>query len=209
MTTRSAGSPAPGEVTRLLDALRGGDPGALDRLYPLVYTELRRAAAGLLRRERPGHTLQPTALVHEAYIKLADRAGADVRNRAHFFGVAARAMRQVLVDHARRRNAAKRGGGAVAVEVNSGLTDRALPFDELLALDDALERLGQVSHRLRQVVEYRFFGGLSEEEVAEVLGVTVRTAQRDWAKARAWLYAEVYSAPGRPAQRDEAEGTTG
>lgn len=180
----------PGEVTQLLQRVRGGEPEAFNRLFPMVYGELRQAAARLLRNERPGHTLHPTDLVHEAYLKLAGRVEADWQNRAHFFGIAARAMRQILVDHARRRNAAKRGGGDPQVlDLPTGF---GLPFDELLALDDALDRLDRESSRLRQVVEYRFFGGLTEEEVATLLGVTTRTAQRDWVKARAWLHKELY-----------------
>lgn len=185
-------SPAPGEITRLLERARAGEGEALERLFPLVYDELRRLAARLLRRERPDHTLQPTALVHEVYLKLLGSPPPDLRNRAHFLGVAARAMRQLLVDHARRRSAAKRGGGAAPVRITNEDLGLAVPMDELLALNDALDRLGARSDRLRRVVELRFFAGLTEDEVADVLGVTPRTAQRDWAKARAWLYQELY-----------------
>ncbi len=181
-----------GEVTGWLIALRAGDRAALDRLFPLVYGELRQAAARLLQGERPGHTLQPTALVHEAYLKLCGQTDMDLKNRAHFFGVAARAMRQILVDHARRRNAAKRGGGAEPAVLSDEHIGLDVPFDELLSLNDALDRLDRLSPRLREVVEYRFFGGLTEDEVAEVLRVTPRTARRDWAKARAWLHKELY-----------------
>lgn len=184
----------PGEVTRLLGRLRDGDPEALDRLFPLVYAELRRAADGLLLREGAGHTLQPTALVHEVYLKLAAGAPPDASSRHHFIGLAARAMRQILVDQARRRKAAKRGDGQVPVRITNAQAGIEVQLDEFLALDDALTRLAQVNQRLRQVVELRFFGGLTEDEVAATLGVTTRTAQRDWAKARAWLYKELYPA---------------
>jgi len=184
-----------GAVTALLAALRGGDPSAADRLLPLIYGDLRLAAARLLARERPGHTLPPTALVHEAWLKLAASPVVSVHDRAHFLSVAARAMRQVLVEHARRRLASKRGSGVVAVTLEDAQVATVTSPEELLALDDALERLGEVDERLRQVVELRFFGGLTEDEIAEVLGMTTRTVQRDWAKARAWLYRAVYEAP--------------
>jgi RNA polymerase sigma factor (TIGR02999 family) len=183
-------SSIPGEVTRLLDQLRGGDRTALDRLFPLVYQELRLAADRVLRREAPGHTLQPTALVHETFLKLAG-GPVSSENRAHFLGIAARAMRQVLVDHARRRRAAKRGGGDVAVSLSEADGAWNVQSDELVALDEALDRLGEHSERLRRVVELRFFGGLTEEETAQTLGVTTRTIQRDWSKARAWLHKEL------------------
>ena len=186
--------PADDEVTRLLAELRQGDGEALDRLVPIVHDELRVIAARLLRRESPGHTLQPTDLVHEAYLRLAGGPSADPESRAHFLAIAARAMRQLLVDHARRRNAAKRGGGVVPVRITSEQVGVDLSFDELLALDDALEHLAAFDPRLRQVVECRFFGGLTEQETADALGVTTRTIQRDWVKARAWLYKELYPA---------------
>lgn len=187
-----------GEVTRLLPGVRQGDAAALDRVFELVYSELRRIAAARLRAERDGHTLQPTALVNEAYLKLAASPGADLQDRPHFLAVAARAMRQVLVDHARRRDAAKRGAGVSPVTL-TGRGDPAaeapgLDSDELIALDDALDRLDVLDARLRQVVELRFFGGLTDSEIGDVLGVTRRTVQRDWARARAWLYGELYPA---------------
>ena len=184
--------PAPGEVTRLLAAVRAGDDAAVDRLFPLVHGELRAIAARLLRREAPGHTLEPTELVHEAYLRLAAAGPGGAENRAHFLGIAARAMRHLLVDHARRRKSAKRGGGVVPLRVSSAQVGINLDSDELLALDDALDRLSELEPRLRQVVECRFFGGLTEDETAAALGVTSRTVQRDWAKARAWLYKELY-----------------
>ena len=178
--------PDSGEVTRLLGNLRGGDHAAHDELYPLVYGELQRVLSG----ERAGHTLQATALVNEAYLKLAHAGGAE--NRLHFIRIAARAMRQVLVDHARRKLADKRGGDVIHTVVDDkpiGLDARP---EELMALDQALERLEKQDPRLRQIVECRFFGGLTEGEMADLLGVTTRTVQRDWAKARAWLYRELY-----------------
>jgi RNA polymerase sigma factor (TIGR02999 family) len=181
-----------GEVTQLLNRARDGDPGAFDRLLPLIYDELRAIARRQLRREQIGHTLQPTALVHDAYLKLVDQTGVEWRDRAHFFSIAARAMRQVLIDYARRRGAEKRGGGVVRTTLSNQELALEVPLEELLALDDALDRLAEVNERLRQVVEFRFFGGMAEEEIAEVLGVSTRTVQRDWLRARAWLYAELY-----------------
>jgi RNA polymerase sigma factor (TIGR02999 family) len=178
-----------GEVTRLLEAAVGGDQDALDRLVPLVYDDLRRLAHRQLGREGRGHTLQTTGLVHEAYLKLAGGAGVGAANRAHFLAIAARAMRQVLVDYARRRKAEKRGGGIVNVTLNDGDHGMDVSSDDLLALDDVL---GQLEPRQRQVVELRFFGGLEEKDIAEALGVSERTIRRDWVKARAWLYRALY-----------------
>ncbi|MEZ4456994.1 MAG: sigma-70 family RNA polymerase sigma factor [Gemmatimonadales bacterium] len=185
-----------GPVTQLLSRVASGEEGALDQLFPLVYAELRRAAEGALRAERPGHTLQPTALVHEAYLKLVG-GSIPSRDRGHFLSIAARAMRQILVDHARRRRAAKRGAGEAPVPLEIEVAGAEMPADELIALDDALERLSAVNPRLRRVVELRYFGGLSEEEIATILEVTTRTVQRDWTKARAWLYREVYGDENR------------
>ena len=192
---RAAGG---GDVTVLLRRLRGGDDAALDRLLPLVYDELRAAARRALAREQVGHTLHATELVHEAYFKLAGGAGAAVgwQDRAHFFAVAARAMRQVLVEHARRRLADKRGGGAAHVTLGRADAAATTGDEALLALDEALERLGAAQPRLRALVEQRFFAGLSERETAAVLGVGERTVQRDWARARAWLYRELYPGDG-------------
>lgn len=187
------------EISRILAALRAGEAQAGDRLFALVYDELRRAAARLLASERPGHTYNPTDLVHEAWLRLGLAAGGGARaipavDRSHFLGITVRAMRQVLVDHARRRVAEKRGAGAVRVTLGEADgADRTSP-EELLALFDALETLGTIDARLRQVVEYRFLAGLTEEETAETLGVTTRTVQRDWVKARAWLYRQLYDA---------------
>jgi RNA polymerase sigma factor (TIGR02999 family) len=183
-------------ISALLAQLRNGDAAAFDELFPLVYAELRRAADILLNREGLAHTLQPTALVHEVYLKLARGAAPAATDKAHFVGIAARAMRQILVDHARRRNAAKRGQGEVFVTLGDH-ADAAAPSadaDTMLALDEALAELATLDERLAKVVELRFFGGLTEEETAVTLGVTSRTVQRDWVKARAWLHAKVQSA---------------
>ncbi|MFO7587698.1 MAG: sigma-70 family RNA polymerase sigma factor [Gemmatimonadota bacterium] len=183
-----------GEVTRLLRRAREGEPEALELVFPLVLEELRAVAAGRLRGEAVGHTLQPTALVNEAYLKLVASPEVDWRDRAHFLAVAARAMRQVLVDRARRRNADKRGAGARPTTLSGkGLLEAGggPSPEETLALDAALEKLDRVDSRLREVVELRFFAGLTDTEIAEALGVTRRTIQRDWTKARAWLYAEL------------------
>jgi RNA polymerase sigma factor (TIGR02999 family) len=187
----------PGPVTQLLARVSAGDDEAVERLFPLVYQQLRQAAEAALRSERPGHTLQPTALVHEAYLKLVGSGGIPVRDKAHFLSIAARAMRQILVDHARRRGARKRGRGETPVPLDFPVADAGtMAVDELVALDDALEQLSAKSPRLRSVVELRFFGGLNEEQIAESLGVTTRTVQRDWVRARAWLYREVYGDEG-------------
>ena len=186
-----------GPITHLLARVSDGDEAALEQLFPMVYGQLRRQAEQALRSERPGHTLQPTALVHEAYLKLIGSGRIPSRDRGHFLSIAARAMRQILVDHARRRRANKRGKGEGTVPLDLEVADGGMAADEVLALDDALDRLSEVSPRLRSVVELRFFGGLGENEVAEALGVTARTVQRDWAKARAWLYREVYSDRGQ------------
>lgn len=185
-----------GPVTQLLARLSAGDDDAVDHLFPLVYQQLRQAAEGVLRAERAGHTLQPTALVHEAYLKLVGSGRIPARDRGHFLSIAARAMRQILVDHARRRGARKRGHGETPVPLDFPIADGGLLFDELVALDDALERLSVQSPRMRSVVELRYFAGLNEDEIAETLGVTTRTVQRDWVKARAWLYREVYGEQG-------------
>lgn len=186
------------EVSRLLAAMRAGDAEAGERLFPLVYDELRRAASRLLSAERRDHTFNATDLVHEAWLRLGLSPGSaaaplPAADRSHFLGITVRAMRQVLVDHARRRMANKRGAGALRVTLDErdGVNDTTP--EALLDLLDAVERLGAIEPRLRQVVEYRFLVGLTEEESAEALGVTTRTVQRDWAKARAWLYRQLYA----------------
>ena len=196
MNDEAAPQTGPSDVAELLALAREGDQAALERVFPLVYEELRRVAGYQLRGERAGHTLQPTALVNEAYMKLVRSPGVDWRDRAHFVAIAARAMRQVLVDHARKRDAAKRGGAMQQTTLSGVPLGVNMNTDELLALDEALERLDALEPRLRQVVEYKFFGGLTDKETAELLGVTPRTAQRDWVKARAWLYRELYPDAG-------------
>jgi RNA polymerase sigma factor (TIGR02999 family) len=183
----------PDEVARLLASARAGSPRAMDELFPLVYAELRRAADHLLGREYEAHTLQPTALVHEVYLKLVRGGAPDATSKAHFLGIAARAMRQILVDHARRRKAAKRGKGEAFVTLGDHADEGAAAPDaeELIALDEALADLTKLDERLAKVVELRFFGGFTEEQIAEHLGVTSRTVQRDWAKARAWLHSRI------------------
>lgn len=179
-------------VTALLEDLASGDVGALDRLFPIVYEELRRVAHGQLHRERTGHTLNTTALVHEAYLKLV-RHPPDVqwKRRIHFFAVAARAMRQILVNHAKARSRAKRGGDAPQVSLDEAVIMPETRAEELVALDEALHRLEAMNQRQSRVVECRYFGGLTIEETAQVLGVSVVTVKRDWTTARAWLYREV------------------
>lgn len=187
---------AENEVTDLLTALRQGDPAAASRLVPLVYEELHAMAHRRLRRFRPGQTLNTTALVHEAYLKLVAPARADWQDRVHFLAVAATAMRYIVVDYARRRSAEKRGGGLRHTSLEAaklGVEGRAV---EMLALDQALQRLAAVSERLARVVELLFFGGLTEEEAAAVLGVSERTVRRDWRKARAFLCRVLEERPG-------------
>ena len=178
-------------ITDLLLQLSVGDPSAMDRLFPLVYDELHRMARRALRREHLDHTLGTTGLVHEAYLKLVDQTRVGWRDRAHFFAVAALAMRRILVDYARRHRREKRGGGRRAVSLDESAISLDERAENLMALDEALTRLGALSPRLGRVVECRFFGGLTEEEIAEALGVTTRTVKRDWAKARGWLYQEL------------------
>lgn len=175
------------DITGLLLAWRGGDPTALDRLFALVYDELRRIAHHQLGRERNEHTLGTTALVHEAYLKLVDQTRAKYEDRSHFFAVAARAMRRILVDYARRHRALKRGGAPARVSLSDATLVADERADTLVALDEALTGLAEVDERLCRVVECRFFGGLTEEETAEALAVTARTVRRDWVKAKGWL----------------------
>lgn len=178
----------PGSVTRLLVDWSKGDAEALDELMPIVYRELRRLAGSYLRRERPGHTLQPTALVNEAYLKLIDQKNAKWQNRAQFYGVAAQLMRRILVDHARANQAAKRGGSdkqRLSITSAGQLTEN--PETDLLALHEALEELTGFDAQQGRIVELKFFGGLSIEETAEVMGIGHATVERDWKMARAWL----------------------
>ncbi|MDQ3314028.1 MAG: sigma-70 family RNA polymerase sigma factor [Verrucomicrobiota bacterium] len=184
-------TPAPPQqqVTQLLCDWRGGDPSALEKLIPLVQPELQRLAHHYMSRERPGHTLQTTALIDDAYLQLADNTHPQWQNRAHFFAAAAQLMRRIMVDHARQRQALKRGGGAIRVELNEAAAVTQTRADELLALDEALEKLATFDHRKAQVVEMRYFAGLTMDEIAEVLKVHVNTVTRDWTAARAWLLA--------------------
>jgi RNA polymerase sigma factor (TIGR02999 family) len=180
----------PNEITQLLVASREGDGEALNKLLPLVYDELRRLAGHYLRRERSEHTLQPTALVHEAYLRLIDQ-NVSWQNRAHFFGVAAQMMRRILVDYARGRLAAKRGSGGMKVSLDDALNLSDERAGDFVALDEALERLAEFDPQKSKIVEMRFFGGLSVEEVAEVLGIGTATVTRQWKMAKAWLYQQV------------------
>ena len=175
-------------VTELLLRLRSGDRAALDRLTPIVYDELLRIARHHLRNESDGHTLNTTALAHEAWLKLVDLERIEWQDRAHFLAMAARAMRRILIDHARQRCAERRGGGVIALPLDEAATVAVQSPETLLALNDALEKLGELSPRLVQVIECRYFGGLTEDETAVALGVTTRTVQRDWVKARGWLH---------------------
>jgi len=181
----------PQEVSHLLRAWSDGDQTALDKLLPLVYEELRRMAKRHMGRQSPGHTLQTTALIHEAYLRLVDQKETRWQNRAHFFAVAARAMRSILVDYARARHAAKRGGGVLVVSLDEAAVASDERAAELVALDDALESLSAIDRRKCQVVELRHFGGLSVEETAEVLNVSSETVARDWRLARTWLLREL------------------
>lgn len=175
------------QVTLLLGRVAGGDREAVDHLLPLVYKELRRLAQYQLGRERFGHTLNATALVHEAYLKLIDQRDVAWQNRAHFVAIAAQAMRRILIDYARRRLADKRGGDVAVITYDEALHARAARAEELVDLDQALEQLRQRNERQALIVEYQFFGGLTHDEIAEVLKVSVVTVRRDWRTAKAWL----------------------
>jgi len=181
----------PGEITQLLVKAKNGDRKAESELVPLVYDELRRLARRYMRHERPDHTLQATALVHEAYLKLIDQRE-SWQNRAHFFGVAAQVMRRFLVDHARAKLAQKRGGSREEISLDAALAFSPAQSDQFLALDEALERLSRLDPRQGRIVELKFFGGLTDEEVAEVLAISIRTVKRDWSVARAWLFRELH-----------------
>ena len=178
-------------VTELLVKARSGDASALANVFPLIYEELRRLARQQLRREPDGHTLTPTALVHEAYMRLIDYRRMEWTGRAHFMAVAATAMRRILVDHARGQRSMKRGGGLRHLSVDSLELSTEERSELFIAVDDALERLKALDARQAQVVECRFFGGMTEEETAEALGIGLRTAKRDWAKARSWIHKEI------------------
>jgi len=196
--TRSA--PPPHEVTQLLIDWSNGRQDAVEPLFPLVYEELRRLAHRYMRRERPGHTLQTTAVVHEAYLRLIDQNHVQWQNRAHFFAIAAQMMRRILITHAQSHAYAKRGGGALKVSLDEAAVLSPARAGELIALDEALKSLAVIDVRRSQVVELRFFGGLSNEEIAEVLKISPNTVTRDWNVARAWLYREM----SKKEQEDES-----
>jgi len=179
---------SPQEVTQLLADWGKGDRSALDKLFPLVQSELRRIAQRQMSQERPGHTLQATALVNEAYLKLAGQQGFDWHNRAHFFAVCAQVMRHILIDHARAHARDKRGGGAIQVSLNEALLVAEDQAGHFIALDEALRVLEGLDSQKGKIIELRYFGGLSIEEAAEVLNISPRTVRREWQRAKAWLY---------------------
>lgn len=184
-------SPAPDHVTQLLIACSDGNPDAFNQLFPLVYEELRRLAHHYMTQERPGHTLQTTAVVHEAYLRLIDQKHVQWHNRAHFFAIASQMMRRILITHAQSHAYAKRGGGALKVSLDEAAILSPERATELIALDEALKSLTAIDSRRSQVVELRFFGGLDNEEIAEVLKISPNTVTRDWNVAKAWLYREM------------------
>lgn len=183
--------PSAGEITRLLAAVKRGDPEAESNLIALVYDEFRALARRYMRQERPDHTLQPTALVHEAYVRLVRNQSPDWHDRTHFFAAASLIMRRILVDHARRRAAARRNAGTPLVELDDFMASTSPRIDHLLILDQALTRLAAWDARRARLVELLYFGGLTEDEAGEVLGVSVRTVKRDWSAARAWLQGQL------------------
>lgn len=192
--------PSDADVSALLAELGGGNEAAAEKLVPLVYMELKRLARAYMRRERPDHTLQTTALVHEAYLRLVRQEDVRWQGRSHFFGIAARVMRRILIDHARGHLRQKRGGVVVVVPLDEALVFSPDHSQELLRLDEALDRLAKLDARQSHIVELRFFGGLSVEETAECLGISQKTVKRDWAVAKAWLHAEVRGQNGNQSQ---------
>lgn len=184
-------TPRQHEITQLLAEWREGKPSALDELYPLVYDELHRLARRYMSRERKGHTLQTSALINEAYVRLVDQKNVQWANRSHFFAISAQIMRRILIDHARRHHYAKRGGGAQQVSLEEAAIVGAGQSGELLRLDEALKSLAEMDPRRSQVVELRYFGGLNNEEIAGVLNISENTVTRDWNMARAWLYQQL------------------
>lgn len=187
----AVGDPLSQNITHLLKEWGDGDQRALDELTPIVYEELRQQAARYLRKERPGHSLQATALINEAFLRLIDVKNVQWQNRAHFFGIAANLMRRILVDHARRRDAEKRGGTQMRLTLEDAVAIAREPAVDLLAIDEALDRLAAIDEQQARVVELRFFSGLSVEETAAALGVSPKTVKRDWSVARAWLRREI------------------
>jgi RNA polymerase sigma factor (TIGR02999 family) len=182
---------SPHEITQLLADWSNGNQTALDKLYPLVYDELHKMARRYMNREQAGHTLQTTALINEAYVRLVDQKHVHWQNRAHFFAISAQIMRRILIDHARREHYAKRGGGAQKISLDEVAMVAVERASSLLLLDEALSRLGEIDSRRSQVVELRYFGGLNNEEIAGVLKISENTVTRDWNMARAWLYQEL------------------
>src|SRR5438093_301076 len=196
-SSATAGEPrqaGPQEVTHLLANWSQGDPTALEKLIPLVYKELRHLAHRYMEGQRPNHTLQTTALVNEAYLRLADQTNPNFTNRSHFFAVAAKAMRQILVDYAKAQQREKRGAGATKVELDEAALISPEQTSAILNVDEALEKLAVLDSRKARVVELRYFGGLNQDEIAEVLKISTVTIRRDWVFARAWLYTELHSA---------------
>lgn len=190
----------PNNVTQLLMGWGKGDKEALDQLVPIVYDELRRQAARYLRHERVGHTLQTTALIHEAYVRLVDQNNVQWQNRAHFFGIAAQLMRRILVDHARTKKRAKRGGSDIRVSLSKvNVATKSQDLD-VVALDEALERLAGIDEQQSRIVELRYFSGLTVEETAEVLAISPATVKRDWSMAKAWLHREISGEAGKNEQ---------
>lgn len=201
------GSP-PGDVTRLLREIREGDGSAEAELVPLIYDELRRLAAHYMRLERPDHTLQATALVHEAFMRLTEQREVSWQGKSHFFGVAAQLMRRILIDHARARLRAKRGGGGQKVSLEGDLIVTEERSEELLAVHESLIRLAKFDPRQARIVELRFFGGLSIEETAEIMGVSPKTVKRNWSLAKAWLYQDLRAVDGNDSgQMGKDQGT--
>jgi RNA polymerase sigma factor (TIGR02999 family) len=182
---------SPPEITQLLAAWGDGDATALDRLMPVVYGELRRIAAHFMRGQKPGHTLQTSALVNEAFLRLVDSSRVNWQGRTHFFAISAQLMRRILVDAARRKNSQKRGGDRVRITLDEKVDAPATTEMDLVNLDEALLRLAELNPRHSRIVELRYFGGLTEEQVAETLNISTRTVRRDWSVARAWLYREL------------------
>ena len=184
---------SPPEITQLLIGWGEGDERALEKLMPIVYTELRRMAGNFMRRQSPDHTLQATALVNEAYMRLIDSSRVNWQNRTHFFAICAQLMRRILVDFARKKNSLKRGGDRIQITLTERVEKPVEKEEDLVALDEALTRLAEFSPRQAQIVELRYFAGLTDEQIAEAIDVSSRTVRRDWAVARAWLYRELSS----------------
>jgi RNA polymerase sigma-70 factor (ECF subfamily) len=191
------------DVTALLGQLAKGNDAAASKLIPIVYNELRRLAAGYMRHEREDHTLQPTALVHEAYLKLIQQRAVDWQGRAHFFGIAAQVMRRILIDHARGHLRDKRGGGVIPVPLDEALVFSPEQSSELVMLDASLKRLAKLDPRQSRIVELRFFGGLTVEQTADTLDISAKTVKREWSMAKAWLHGDLKASHGKPDRKLE------